>query len=343
MNFKKNNIINVFVSIAPSHNKNFEEIISAGLTSGSNILINAGDYICNNSLWDMIIRGDRSIGNKSGSSFTKIKFQVSKLRSYKKTINKVKNSLPKARFNLYYCNLEDVLNNYMFFSFRKNLINERILVEDGILNYYDYKISPQNKKTFKTKKIISFLTGIPYVILKGQLSGIDLDIVKKQYVKSPLKAIYPEKSLELPQKKIIYKPLKNIILFIGQDILENILGKEKYLLEVESILIEIKKEFKKESILIYKPHRNGDYKSILSLLDKYFKQNYELILDNTPIERLVSEIKPILIYSFYSTALLNIQMALPEKTDVIIFSKPTESVDQKVLDMFKEVGIKLLR
>lgn len=335
--------LNIFISIAPSHNRNFEDILRlCNSIESTNILINPGNYIHTSAVWDNVIIDTTKMNNPTGSLLNNIWFQIKKIKAYKKIIKEAEKRIPEQNFSLYYCNLEDILNNYFFFSFRKKLLNESILVEDGILNYYNYNLNKKTKKIFRIKQLISFFFGISYKMVSGQLSGIDMFRVKKQYVKYPLKAIFPEKAIALPIMELKYKPLHNRVLFIGQDILENILGTEKYVFYFKEIIGRIKEIMDEDFQLLYKPHRNGSYTTVLSLLDSAFGNQYELVLNNTPVEELIDEIKPNYIFSFYSTALLNIKMALPESSTVEIFFKPLETTDAKISQLFIESGINII-
>lgn len=334
--------LNIFVSIAPSHNRNFETILFSNNIEGKKILINSGDYPYDENLWDKVFKGKNVKGNPSSMNFSEhAKYQLKKIKAYRDIIRKVKRELPKTNFNLYYCNLEDVINNIFFFSFRKNLIQERVLVEDGILNYYDYKISKDRRITFLIKKILCNLLGLRYKIVKGQLSGIDRDIVKKQYVKHPLKAIFPEKAYKLGYKAIDYIPLTNTVLFVGQDVLENVLGVEEYVSCLNTIIGHIK-EIDETETIFYKPHRNGNSRLAREKLAETFGKKYRLVEDRSPVEEILESLRPKYIFSFYSTALVNIKMALKEEYNVQVYSLPLNTLDTRVVSLFKDVGIKVL-
>lgn len=334
----------VFVSIAPSHNNNFEQIIVAQELSGTKILINAGHYPYNEKYWDTVVAGEATpMGNPSNKGiFQSAKFQFSKIKSYRSTLKILKRELPIAPWELYYCNLEDVLNNYLFFRFRRKSQIKRTLVEDGILNYYDYRITSDRKWTFHLKKWFALLLGMPYKILYGQLSGIDLPEVQNQYVKFPEFALYPEKALPLGHYQIEYVPDKNKVLFIGQDVLENVFGHTEYGNLVSSMIQQIQKLTTTSDVIYYKPHRNGSYQVALDLLIQHFGNRVALMQDNSPVEYLVADIRPGKIFSFFSTALVNIQMSLEKDQNISIYSMPFGKVDNKVLKLFEHVGIKIL-
>ncbi|GEM_PF-2439460 len=335
--------LNIFVGIAPSHNKNFEDILDMYKSGESlNILINPGNYPYRSEKWDKVILDDTKMGNPTGNLLKSITFQIKKIRSYRRIIKESEKKIPRQKFTLYYCNLEDTLNNYFFFNFREKFKDDSILVEDGILNYYSYTLNSKRKKTFLIKRILFLFFGVPYRIVSGQLSGIDMEEVKKQYVRYPESAIFPEKAVALPIKKIEYLPLDNTVLFIGQDILENIIGTEKYKLCFKEIIESIASVMGDEFRLLYKPHRNGTYQTASGMLGKAFENRYQLVLDHTPVEDLIVQIQPKYIFSFYSTALLNIKMSLPKDTTVEIFSKPLDTTDPKISQLFQKSGINII-
>ncbi|NDV14596.1 hypothetical protein GO009_01040 [Muricauda sp. TY007] len=238
--------------------------------------------------------------------------------------------------------MEDVLNNYLFFRFRKKTLIKRTLVEDGILNYYDYRITRERRRTFQLKKWVAYFFGMPYNILNGQLSGIDLPEVPDQYVKFPEFALYPEKAIPLGYNEIKYVADKTKVLFIGQDVLENVLGHAEYRNLVSSMIQQIQKLTSTENTIYYKPHRNGNYHVAFGLLKENFGNRVELIQDKSPVEDIVDEIRACKIFSFFSTALVNIQMGLDKEQNVLVYSMPFGQVDKKVLKLFEHVGIKIL-
>ncbi|WP_306770381.1 polysialyltransferase family glycosyltransferase [Muricauda sp. TY007] len=334
----------VFVSIAPSHNKNFEQIIAAKGLSGIKILVNAGHYPFDEKFWSIVVAGDpMPMRNPSNRGIIKnVKFQVLKIKSYRSTLDTLKRRVPNSQWELYYCNLEDVLNNYLFFRFRKKTLIKRTLVEDGILNYYDYRITRERRRTFQLKKWVAYFFGMPYNILNGQLSGIDLPEVPDQYVKFPEFALYPEKAIPLGYNEIKYVADKTKVLFIGQDVLENVLGHAEYRNLVSSMIQQIQKLTSTENTIYYKPHRNGNYHVAFGLLKENFGNRVELIQDKSPVEDIVDEIRACKIFSFFSTALVNIQMGLDKEQNVLVYSMPFGQVDKKVLKLFEHVGIKIL-
>ncbi|WP_203256652.1 polysialyltransferase family glycosyltransferase [Hyunsoonleella ulvae] len=334
--------LNIFVSIAPSHIGNFEKIIkSTKASKRKNILINAGDFKYDKKLWDNVITGKKDLRLPSGSLKEKVMFQKEKIKFYKVFIERIKETLPPSdNIDLYYCNLEDILNNYFFFGFKQKALKNKILVEDGILNYYDYRISKERYLAFLIKFIWCKLLGVKYKLIFRQLSGIDRKDVLKQYVRYPEYAIFPEKAVLLQGEKINYLPIDNVVLLIGQDILEDVIGISKYNNVLDKLLEKIKQVLPKDSTIIYKPHRNGDYKIAYNKINKLIDAPVNLIIDDTPVEELIVNIKPSIIISFFSTSLLNLKLNVINPVD--IYFMPLSVTNYKIVNLFQKLGIKNL-
>jgi len=331
--------LNLFISISPSHISSFESLISQNKElNKSNILINAGNYVFNKKYWDDVIIGEKDLRAPSDKIINKLSFQREKILFYKKLIFEINKKLPKSTdISLYYCNLEDILNNYYFFNFKKEAVKRRILVEDGILNYYSYKISKERYLTFLIKFIWCKILGVKYKLVFGQLSGIDRDEVSTQYVKYPKFAIFPEKALELKVEKLNYSPLKNVVLFVGQDVLEDVLGHKNYNIELVKILNKTQEILPVDSKFVYKPHRNGNYKIAENRIKELINVPFEILEDNTPVEKLIVDIRPSIIISFFSTSLLNLKLNI--NNSVKVYFMPLEVTDKRIIDLFEEVGI----
>ncbi|WP_420401447.1 polysialyltransferase family glycosyltransferase [Flagellimonas sp.] len=340
-----NTHLNIFVSITPMHTRNFESIVSTQHLKGQNILLNPGGFIYDGKLWDEVFNGNLSV-SKETKRIKKIKYQFYKIRWYKRFIVHIERNIESAAsYAIYYSHLEDVLNNYFFFSFRKTKPQEKIVVEDGILNYYERKIENNKSFIYFIKFLLCRLHNIPFKFLEGNITGIDYEHVKKQYVRLPEVAIAPEKAVQLPFDKIAYTPLDGTFLFIGQDIIANVCGNEEYEKRIAyffSKINEITNFDQHRDRLIYKPHRNGDS----FLARKYGRINFgdafELHEDNTPIEEMVSDIRPSKIFSFSSSGLLNIKLALAEDSDVCFYAHPFASAP-RLVELFEKFGIRILR
>ncbi len=334
------NLVSIFVAIAPNHISNFENIIESDKDIRFTVLLNPGNFKFKPAVWNQVIEGDLNLRYTESSKFNKLKYQLGKLIGYKSFIAQVKKHLPKAQqYRYYYCNLDDILTNHIFYYFDgKDITIDNYVVEDGILNYYYPKT---NNKKLKLKKVLcKYLLGVDIIPENNHPTGIHLDKVNAQYVRLPEKSIFPEKSNQLPFVKINYEPVKNIILVVGQDIMHNSdEGSNYYKKKLKELFGHILKRMERDCKIIYKPHRNGDYTIAEEILEVTFT-NFELYLDITPIEECLTQIKPAYIYSFNSSALINLKLAL-ERKDIYIAGLPYNK-NSELTSLFNSIGIEIL-
>jgi hypothetical protein len=339
-----NNTINLFIPISPSHIVNFELLlISKTIKKGKNILLNPANFECQEEYWDEVISDNIKYTSNEITFIKKTLYQINKIRQTKKFIKKTKKHLKNNKsFILFYCNLEDILTNFFFFKYCTNNTVDKILVEDGVLNYYEYKVEEKKNKQFKLKVLLGCFLRVPFNSFKGNVTGIDFKSVSKQYVRTPDLSVRPDKSIQLPYPKIDYKPDPNVILFIGQDIIANIVGRTEYLKKVDYYFSMIKKKVNTNSIkIIYKPHRNGNYELIDSLGKKHFGESFSYFLGQTPVEEAVAVVKPSSIFTFSSSGILNIKMTLSDTVNVSFYAFPFASNPQ-LIALFKKFDIRII-
>ncbi|MCK8523325.1 hypothetical protein M0D21_17220 [Aquimarina sp. D1M17] len=331
---------NLFIAISPSHTSNFESIIKNKLHSGINVLLNPGNFRYDENSWDLVINGGMDLTYTVSSKIGKILFQIKKLKGYKKYLKKVQKQLSlDQNYTFFYCNLDDVVTNHIFLNLKKREDNLFYVVEDGILNYY-YPV--RDLKTLGFKKKLSAFCGLNFETFPGHPTNIASKDIKGQYVRIPNNAIYSEKSLALPYEKLAYSPKEDKTLIIGQDIMHNSAEGEEYYKERLSLLFEkVKDRISDNTTIIYKPHRNGDVSIAEELLNDSFDK-YELFRDNTPIETCIPQIAPTGIYSFESSAMLNLKIAMDMK-EVYFGVLPFSNNSNNVLDLYKGLGINILK
>jgi len=337
-----NNTKNIFIAIAPNHISNFENIIRNNHNIGFSILLNPGNFKFNNNIWSQVINGEIDLRYTESNRINKLIYQVKKLVGYKLFIKKLHKSISNSsNFDFYYCNLDDILTNYIFhYLVERNLSVNNYVVEDGILNYYYPQI---NSSKLKAKKFFcEIFFGIKFVPEVCHPTSINSNIVKAQYVRLPNKAIYPEKSLNLPFEQINYNPIDNVILIIGQDIMHNSPeGSGYYKKRVKTLFKHIAEKCEDNTLVVYKPHRNGDYRIAESFLKSTFS-NFKLYKDITPIEECITKIKPKKIFSFESSAILNLKIAF-NRVNVYITVLPYSNKQPELTNIFKDLGIKVLQ
>src|SRR5690606_28219912 len=235
----------------------------------------------------------------------------------------------------------DVLTNNIFFHYRSADVKERFIVEDGVLNYYHYRVENKRLLTFYYKKLICLIFGFRFRILKESITGIELDKVKYQYVRLPGKAIFPEKSLQLPYPKIEYHPKDKCILFIGQDIIINHIGEVEYLKRINYYFDYIASGYSNFKF-VYKPHRNGDYTNIIELGRSYFHGNFEVFNSTEPVEEAVLKIRPIAIFTFSSSGALNLRLSIVKNSKISFYAYPFLS-DKRLIDLFIKLDINIVK
>lgn len=312
----------------------------AKLHSGKAILINPGDFHVNTDKWDVVVQGELDLTYKVSSLVKKFLFQVKKFISYKRFLKKVSKKLTfDESYDMYYCNLDDVLTNHLYQKLISNNSNRFIVVEDGILNYYHPK---RDLKVLYRKKFFSSLLSIDFEIFTNHPTNVESERIVKQYVRLPEKAIAAAKSVKLPYKSISYQELEDVLLIIGQDIMHNTsLGEEYYIERVKKLFSNIVQLEGKKKRVIYKPHRNGNIELAKNILFQTFS-NHEVLMDITPIEELIEAISPKSIYSFESSAMLNLKLSLKNdkvKMGVLSFYEH----DTSLISLYRELGIKILK
>lgn len=329
----------LFVAISPSHILNFEQLIEAKLHTGKTILINPGDFKFSDELWDLVILGGLDLRYKVSSKLKKLWFQVGKLISYKKFIKEAFHNISLVKnYDMYYCNLDDVLTNHIYQKLVDNNHNRFVVVEDGVLNYYYPK---RDLSVLKRKKLLSSLLNLDFKIYPGHPTNVESDRIIKQYVRLPKKAIASPKSKMLPFKSIYYQELDDLILIIGQDIMHNTaLGEEYYAERITKLFNCIAELEGNKKKVVYKPHRNGNIEIAKDILKGIFS-SYELFNELTPIENCLELISPKSIYSFESSAMLNIKLSLKNER-VRMGVLPFYEYGTSLILLYKELGIEIL-
>ena len=165
------------------------------------------------------------------------------------------------------------------------------------------------------------------------------DWVVAQYVRIPDRSVCPDKSIFLPFEPIDYKPNSENVLIIGQDIRQDIDGKEEYSIKLEKLFNHVLDKVPNGKIY-YKPHRNGDVKTAEILLKKVFGQ-YLVFDDPTPVEECLDQLLPQNIFSFESTAILNIKLAL-KRDDIKLYIFPYMDDFPEVGELYKNLEISIL-
>ncbi|CAM1360251.1 hypothetical protein [Tenacibaculum xiamenense] len=300
-------MINIFVGLSNNQVRNYENLVPI-LEKGNHILIaNKGVHV-NKNLFSEVIYSRISLNNQSNGSIDAITNIIRKIKEYQLILDKIIRYKEEKNISLYFTSLEDILANYLFFSFNKNM--KTYVVEDGTLNYYYHSIENLSLNKMWLKKIISYLYGIRYVIYKGHSSGIEYEKVKKQYVRSPELSICPEKSVSLPYLKRKTQ-LNNSVLIIGQEPYIHHFGKELYIERLKELcdLAKQNDSYIDSKRVYYKPHRNGERIDYDVLIAEFENKEVCVLSSEKSLEDLYfDELGAGSVYSFDSSALLNIYL-----------------------------------
>jgi hypothetical protein len=335
---------NIFIAITPIHITNAESIASSYFIKDFNILLNPYNFNINNFKWDLIISGDSKMENDlSHSGISQhINSYVNSISDIKKFIKKVEREMPSFNgYNIFYTHLLDVLSNYMVFYFRRDLPKSLNVFEDGVFNYFIYEIKHLRFLKMIVKSITSRMLGVKYKYFLGEISGLHFNNVCNHYVRFPEKAKFKEKSMLLPFDKISYDANSNLHMILGMEPYISIKGKDVYRRNFIALLekiIEIVPDYQSKKFY-YKPHPLGGFDEAEKIaMEKGF--NFTLIPKKVPIESVVADYKPSKIFSWESSALFNIQIALSGNTFVKIYSSNLFSTEMD--ELFKNVGIELI-
>jgi hypothetical protein len=302
-------MINIYIGISKNQVSSYEEILQfKEVKKAKNVLISNRTLENNANLWDEVIYADKSFNNQSINNVSAIYNITKKIHQYKQVVKKLKKYKYEKNATLYFTYIEDILTNYLLFSFNKNI--KGVVVEDGTLNYYPHTIHSLSKKKVYLKWALSNLYGLRFKLYKGHSSGIESKNVSKQYVRVPELSMFPNKSIKLPypRRNAI---LTNTFLIIGQEGYINQLGEKRYIKSVEKLikLIRSNSSYKDVEKLYYKPHRNG--KRIDNhWLSKQLECKEIIFLEpDEPLEDLYfNKLGSSHIFSFDSSALLNIYL-----------------------------------
>lgn len=303
---------NLFIALSNNQISN-SCIVANELKYDINILVTSNTLNFNKEFFSKVICVDQSFNNQSSGVVESIKGIIFKIKAYKKIINQLNYLKQGKDITLYFCYIEDILTNYLLFSFNKNI--KGVVIEDGTLNYYMHTIKSISKLKIYSKWVLSKLYGVPFTLYKGHSSGIEYDFVIKQYVRAPQLSMFPEKSDQLNFTKRRLE-VNQTILVVGQEPYINIYGKELYLCRLKELFKIIKRAeaYKNSSKIFYKPHRHGA-RIEDSFISDFFKEKEVVILNSdAPLEEVYfNQLKSKYVFGFDSSVFLNIYLETCDK------------------------------
>jgi len=298
-------MINVFIGLSNNQISNYELLLPK-LRGDFNILVTENTAYNNEIGFCKIIFAEDSLKNQASGFLNSLKNIVNKIKVYKKVIIQLKEYKNVNDIRLYFTYVEDILTNYLLFSFNRKL--KGIVVEDGVLNYYNHDINYLSSSKVFLKKILSDLYGVPFKKYKGHSSGIEYEHVLKQYVRAPNLSLFPEKSKRLPHLRKTVN-LTNTILIVGQEPYINLFGYTAFIKEQKLLFNYIINsiEYKTVSKIYYKPHRNGKRIHNDAVFNKFLDKELVFLSAEESLEDLYfSKLGSKFIYSFDSSALMSI-------------------------------------
>tara|TARA_R110002051_G_scaffold315015_1_gene392867 strand:+ start:2724 stop:3737 length:1014 start_codon:yes stop_codon:yes gene_type:complete len=241
------------------------------------------------------------------------------LKSVKKYIDLRLEESNNQKLDLYVPHIGGILANYLYFNKHikeKNNVSLNLYYE-GILYFYDFK---EMLQVFHLKRFLfSLCLGFCY---RYQKTILPYSSRKIKYIYTPIKQFTKgpkEKITEIPltlckKNLTTFQNSKNVFLILGGPV-EYI--EEFYRKSLEDILQENILQPK----IYYKGHssfqtHNVNFKGVFDSVADELRVEYIEITEQLPIEKLIDDISPSIIYSYYSSALINIQLMSNEKRKI---------------------------
>jgi len=239
---------------------------------------------------------------------------------FKKAKNKVDKIIrtPAQNISIFIPHTSGVLTNYIF-NLKNTFDNKKVslnLFYEGILYLYDYQ------EHFQRHHINRFLLGLLLgFIYRRDKIILPKDSEKVKHIYTPIKKFTTgdrSKTIELPfEQKSPIEINPNQYLILGGPV---VFLRKFY----EDCIRQIAKSSNQDFIIYYKGHSSFEthytqYKTMFHEIASKHKVNYVLLSSNEPIESLIEQIKPSVIYSYYSSALLNISLMFPNNFKIICY------------------------
>lgn len=333
----------IFVALGQHHVNNFENIIKNNLIgTGETILMAGPDVVIDHERWDEMVISKKSFNNKAPSVLFQVFSINAKIRTYRNLIKRIAH-LKNEQVTVYICYIEDVLSNYMFFSFSKDI--KAVIIEDGTLNYYNHTLRNIDKKKFLLKQLFAAVNGVSFKNYKGHSSGAEYAHVKAQYLTFPESSIIKTNAKQLPIEKEILQELSNSLFIIGQEAYGNLIGQNQFETALHSFMNRLRTQpfYKEITTVYYKPHRNG--KQLLENIfsESFPEKNVKVIHTSKTSEELYFEdIKAKYIACFDSSTLINIYSKLEDKDRNTIHFYVNPLKNDELIPLFKNLKFTFL-
>lgn len=251
--------------------------------------------------WDHIITPPQ----KMGSTYSGFRDNMRQIVNSKIVLSAMEPLISNQRkIGIYYPHLYEYLTNYFYFSYKHTNIEYKV-IQDGILNYYGVRTSRKKYLNQCFKALLGRFWKLPFIPVKGYMTGIDREDVTIQYV------LGAENLADNPRKSICVEVAKSAsdidymsVLLIGQENLIPTIGEEKYVAYLQKATQLIRKRFTKKQ-LYYKPRNHDLFKKIMEYCDL---QDFDILNESITIEELYLKRSFGHLVGFHSSALLNIKL-----------------------------------
>jgi hypothetical protein len=203
-----------------------------------------------------------------------------------------------CKVHLYAPHPSNIFTNYLFFARHTASVN---VYEDGLLNYYDVPASRGGIS--QGLKCLALLCGIPYRNYPGHLAGYDARRVDSLFVFRVGAVVSRKKVGAVVQLSAVggsVEPVARRVLFLDQDVSRFIPAAQRAVLLARMLAIYPPGEYE----YFYKGHH--DFASTCVDMRCLSPE-----LASRPAELVVVELRPEIVVSFFSSALLNIKGAFP--------------------------------
>jgi len=237
--------------------------------------------------------------------------------------------------SLFISHTSALLDNYVYYSLKRQQPDLSVnFFYDGILYFYDYQ--EKYGKTHNIRKLIGFLVGINYHF---EPRIVPFDLIDNGLIYTILSEFTlgdKGRHVEIELQKKGYSTIKNNVLILG--------GKPSLLShsEVREIYARIIRLISnvQNSTVFFKGH-HADFSENFKIANND-NMPFKDITQSNPIEEVVEKYAPSKIYSYPSSALINLKAMYGNEIDIYCFYTKKKKEDlSKLLPIFEHMGINI--
>ncbi len=271
----------------------------------------------------------------SGSPFKKV-FQLRRIKSRIDYLAKQNDDL-----SFYMPHIGGFIANYIFFSKKLTSKTDLNFYYEGILYFYDYT-EPYAIHHFK-RTLLGLIVGFKYRYRKVIFPYNAKDI-NKIYTPLKIKTKGPEHKLIevlLTKDQKLPKKEKRAYLILGGPIE----GLDAFFRKVIDQIINMSND---DVEIFYKGHasfltHNKEYINTFANIALESKITYKELDILEPIEKIVGSINISSIFSYYSSALVNMKLMQPKEYNLICYLNNKTALNQDIENVFSFLDIKMTR